>query len=391
MKHFSAKYIITNSGPPLKRGIVSVNDDGTIEKVEDTGGSFIEKGSVEFHNGIIIPGFVNCHCHLELSHMKDLIPPGTGLAEFLNIFGTGRKAGTEKIAGSAFIADSAMYEEGISLCADICNNDLTFEIKKKSRIKYISLLEVFGIDPGKAHRRINEIKELAIKAESAGIDYSIVPHSAYSISLPLFGLLLPLTSSNKITSIHFMESLAEKSLLDNHSGALMETYIKSELITGEPDTVENHAAAILERITSGGNLILVHNTYADRSTISRVKKRNNLFWCLCPNANLFIENHLPPLKILIEENCQIVIGTDSLASNRSLSILEEIKTLQKYFPSISLADLLRWATLNGAKALNRENQFGSIKAGKCPGLLLLQNVDLENMKLLPESGVKRLV
>ena len=80
MKHFSAQYIFTNTGSPLKRGIISVNDDGIICKVEDTGGSLSEKKSVEFHNGIIIPGFVNCHCHLELSHMKDLIPPGTGLA-----------------------------------------------------------------------------------------------------------------------------------------------------------------------------------------------------------------------------------------------------------------------------------------------------------------------
>ena len=79
MKRFSAQYIITNSGPSLKRAIITAEDDGTIINIEDTLGDLQEKHSVEFYNGIIIPGFVNCHCHLELSHMKDAIGQGTGL------------------------------------------------------------------------------------------------------------------------------------------------------------------------------------------------------------------------------------------------------------------------------------------------------------------------
>ena len=86
MKRFSAQYIFTNTGAPLKRGIVTAGDDGTITGVEDTGGNLVEQESVEFHNGIIIPGFVNCHCHLELSHMRGMIPPKIGLAEFLRLF-----------------------------------------------------------------------------------------------------------------------------------------------------------------------------------------------------------------------------------------------------------------------------------------------------------------
>jgi cytosine/adenosine deaminase-related metal-dependent hydrolase len=119
--------------------------------------------------------------------------------------------------------------------------------------------------------------------------------------------------------------------------------------------------------------------------------RGNLFWCLCPNSNLYIENRIPPLNLLIDEGCEIVIGTDSLASNSNLSILEELKTLQFNFPDIPVEDLLYWATMNGAKALKEEKRFGSIERGKKPGLLLLENVDLQNMKLLPESFVTRLI
>ncbi len=391
MKHYSAQYIFTNAGPPLKRGIVSALDDGTITGVEDTGGDLVEKESVEFHNGIIIPGFVNCHCHLELSYMKDLIPPKKGLAEFLKHFRTRRENGAENLLTSISGADNAMYRDGVVLCADICNTRLTFDVKKKSRIKYINLLEVFGIDPEKADRRMNEIKQLSNIAHDYRIPSWIVPHSAYSISLPLFSLLRKKTESNKITSVHFMETECEKSFLKYHDGPILESYKESGLGVEELETVEDHVSAVLEEITPSGNLILVHNTFVDRTTIKKVKKRENLFWCLCPNANLYIEDQVPPVDLLIEENCLIVTGTDSLAANDRLSILEELKTLHIFYPWVPLQDLIVWATLNGAMALGEEAEYGSIQPGKKPGLLLLQDIDLHILQLLPESRVTRLL
>ena len=391
MKKFSAQYIFTNNGLPLKRGIVTVDDEGTILKIEDTGGILIEKGSVEFHNGIITPGFVNCHCHLELSHLKSLIPRGGGLAGFIKLVRTSREAGGEAIQHSISSADEEMYHEGVVLCADICNSRATFDIKKKSRIKYVNLLEVFGIDTEKANRRINEIILLSHIAGDYGLKYWLVPHSVYSLSLSLFRLLKSETASNKITSVHFLETEGEKEFLTDHDGPILKSYLESGLATGKLETVKDHVSAVLDEITPSGNLILVHNTFADRNIIKSVMKRDQLFWCLCPGSNLYIENHLPPLGILIEENCEIVIGTDSLASNNRLSILEEIKTLQKAFPSVRLEDLIAWSTMNGAKALGEEKDYGTIEPGKKPGLLLLQDLDLVNLKLLPESKVRRLI
>ncbi len=390
MKRFSAQYIFTNEGPPLKRGIVSVKSDGTIAAVEDSGGNLSERESSEFHNGIIIPGLVNCHCHLELSHMNGHSAPGSGLAEFLKNFRTKRENGNENMLFSAAEADREMYSGGVVLCADICNTRMTFDIKKKSRIKYISLLEVFGLQPEKAGRRMDEVLHLAAIARDYNLPYSIVPHAAYSISLTLFSLLKEATANNRITSIHFMETEAEKTFLKYYDGPLMESYRESELLPENREIVSGHAEAVLEEITPSGNLILVHNTFVDRTTIRKVRKRENLYWCLCPRANLYIENHVPPVDVLTGEGCRIVIGTDSLASNESLDILAELKVLQTHFPEIALAELVRWATLNGAMALRQENAYGSIRRGKKPGLLLLQDVDLQNMKLLPGSSVRRL-
>jgi cytosine/adenosine deaminase-related metal-dependent hydrolase len=391
MKHFSAQYIITNSGPPLKRAMITAEDDGTIINIEDTGGDLKEKHSVEFHNGIIIPGFVNCHCHLELSHMKGSIAQGGGLGDFIEQIRSTRNINSESIITFACSADNDMSVDGIVLCADICNTSISFNIKKESRIKYINLLEVFGIDPDKASRRIDEMIKVAEIAEKMNLPFSMVPHSSYSLSLPLFRLLREKSDENKVTSIHFMETAGEKLFLENHSGPLMTSYKQSGLLPSRLETVKSHADAVLNEITLAGNLILVHNTFADRETIRMIKERENLFWCLCPNSNIYIENKIPPLNLLIEEGCEIVIGTDSLASNNKHNILGEIKTLQLYFPSVSIEELVCWATVNGAKALGEESRFGKLEIGRKPGLLLLQNVDLINMKLLPESFVTRLI
>lgn len=390
MKRFAAQYIITNTGPLLKRSVVTTDDDGTIISIENNEGDLNEKHSTEFYNGILIPGFVNCHCHLELSHMKGSMPKGSGLGSFIEHVRNLRDD-KNRLSASASSADNFMFKEGIVLCADICNTADTFKLKNESGIIYINLLEVFGLDPVKAGRRINEMISLSETAKSMGLSFSLVPHSAYSMSTTLLRLLKSKNSENKVTSIHFMETEGEVTFLNQNRGPLMLSYTRSGLIPPVLETAKNHADVILDQITSSGNLILVHNTFADQDTVRAIRKRKNLFWCICPNSNIYIENTIPPLNMLINEGCEIVIGTDSLASNASLSILEELKTIQFNFPLITLENLILWATANGAKALDEETRFGKIEPGKKPGLLVLQNVDLQNMKLLPGSFVTRLI
>lgn len=390
MKRLSAQYAITNCGPMLKRPVITIDDAGTVTEIEDTSGELSESQNTEFYNGIIIPAFVNCHCHLELSHMKGTIETGSGLGGFISKIRTTRDLHAEQIVAAANKADSDMYKSGIELCADICNTAETFRTKKESRIKYISLIEVFGIDPMKAGKRMSEAQKVASKASEMNIEYSLVPHSVYSMSLSLLHLLKDRTTENQITSIHFMETAGEKDLVEKNTGHLMESYRKAGMIPVKLETAKSHSDAVLNQISPSGNLILVHNTFVDAETIRTVKQRKNLFWCLCPNSNAYIENTLPPVQILLAEGCEIVIGTDSLASNNRLDILEEIKTLQEHFPELSLEDLVKWATINGARSLRSESSFGKIEPGMRPGLLLLENVDFQRMKLTRDTSVRRL-
>ena len=284
-----------------------------------------------------------------------------------------------------------MFKEGIALCADICNNDSTFAIKKNSRIKYINLLEAFGLDSERAQNHIDAIIKIAAASANLNIPYNFVPHAVYSTSLALFKLLKQISFANSVTSIHFMETEDESRMLTTNSDSIASTYSKAGRMPSIMELVKNHAAAVLDEITLSGNLILVHNTFITKEVLRLVNKRLNLFFCLCPASNIYIEDKLPPVYMLKEETENIVIGTDSLASNKKLSILEELKILQNHFPAITLEELIKWATINGAIALGEKDTFGAIELGKTPGLILISNIDMEKMKLKHDSFVKRLI
>jgi len=391
MRYFSAQYVFTNDGPPLQRAIVCTDDDGKIVSVEDTGGRLAERHSVEFHNGIIVPGFINCHCHIEFSYLKEVRMQEPGLAGFLEGITLNRNRKDTDRDKAMAEADRQMASEGVVACADICNTSASFELKKKSRIKYLSLLEVYGFDATKASKRIEEIIITARDASEVGLPFCIVPHSVYSVSNPLFLLIRKLAENNKVSSIHFLESEEEKRFLSEHSGPLMKAYLNILAPGGRMDPPSDHLSAISELVTRSGNLILVHNTAIERDHITELKKRADIWYCLCPNSNLYIENKLPPVTLLDETGCEIVIGTDSLSSNSRLSMLSEIITIQQNFPGIRLESIIRWATINGARALGEESWAGSITPGKKPGLVLISNSDLAELRLLPASSATRLI
>lgn len=391
MKLFSAQYVFTGTGPPKKRAIITTDDDGTIISVQDTGGILDEQHSLIFYNGIIVPGFVNSHCHLELSYLKNEIPERTGLGRFLMSVNGKRNDMKYDISASIIHADAEMQREGIVLCSDICNSQDTFILKKESRIRYISLLEVFGIEPLKAWKRMEEVNELAALADKDNLPWEIVPHSFYSVSVPLFGLLNEATRFNKIISVHFLESADEVSFLRDHSGPLMESYNRYLPSLSELKTVDSHLSAIQDLSNKSGNLILVHNTFIEGLHVDQLVSDKRIYFCLCPNSNRYIEGQMPPVRMLYEKDCQIIIGTDSLSSNNKLSILSEIRTIQDHFPDIPLEILIRWATINGARALREDSWAGSIEPGKKPGLVLIRDADLANMKILPGSTAQRLI
>ena len=366
MRRISAQYIFTSAGPPLKRGVVTVAGDGMITAVEDTGGTLAERAGTEFYNGILIPGLVNCHAHLELSHMRDVIPAGGGLSSFIASVRDMREASPEKITADAARADREMHDNGVAACGDISNNTVTAGIKRMSAIRYHTFAEVFGLDPGVAESRMNTALEVAEAMKAEGISAQVTPHSFYSVSEPLSALIRKYLAPGSVISVHFLESDDERKMTRDHAEAAME----------------------LSKLVS--RLMLVHNTVITRDEAEKIASAGNTWFCLCPSSNIYISGKLPPVAMLRKVTDRIVAGTDSLASTTRLNILNELRLLHDAAPELPLEDIIRLGTINGARLLGMDDTLGSIEPGKRPGLLLVEPFDLERMRLLPESRVRRL-
>ena len=397
MRRFSAHYIITGTGTVLKKGIVSVNDEGVITELTDTGGELTELASVEFYNGILVPGFINSHCHLELSHLRNVFPEKLKMAAFLKNIWQLRAAEDNVIVEAARKADLEMWRNGITAVGDISNNNLTFGIKATSKIHYHTFIESLGFLPERADKAFDWSNKFLTEAKSKGLKASIVPHAPYSISKKLFGMITAqAVEENAILSMHNQESQHEDELYQSGSGPIYD-HLKENLMIDLSFFIPSGKSAIatvLSWMPADNPLLLVHNTCTgenDIETIQRERSLDNTWFVLCPNSNLYIEDRLPDINLFREHHLKICLGTDSLSSNRQLSVLEEIKTISSLFPRIPLPELISWATLNGAKALKIDNWAGSIEKGKKPGINLIEGMDLHKIQLKPETKVRRLI
>jgi len=396
VKKIAATYVFPISSPPLKNGILILDDNGEVLELVDTKGHLSEEAGLEYYNGILVPGFVNSHCHIEFSHLKNKIEKGTGLGGFIGAINKLRNDDENARIIQAKNADKVMWQNGIVAVGDISNSELSFEIKRNSKLIYHTFVEVFGFLPERAERAFSFAEEVFNQCNGLGLNASIVPHSPYSVSDPLFKLIKNYAENdNGPISIHNQESRGENKFYTNGTGEIA-NHLKNNIgldISGWKPTGQNSLPSILDKLPAENNLLLVHNTFTSAGDIEFLKEKRTIsevYFVLCPNANNYINGCLPPVNLFREQKLNICLGTDSLASNEELSILSEMKTIQENFMEIELNELLLWGTLNGAKALQMNQLLGSFEIGKKPGVNLLEKVDLHKLKLTSETKVRRL-
>jgi cytosine/adenosine deaminase-related metal-dependent hydrolase len=349
---------------------VILDPDGTIMDLLPTANAGSDP---EYHEGILSPGLVNCHCHLELSHMKDRIPRGSGLAAFVLDVVTNRHEAVELIRENIVRAEREMRENGIVGVGDICNNLLTLEQKSRQNIRYHNFIEVSGFDPSLADTRFERSLSLFEEFRRLpGSTSSMVPHAPYSVSEPLWEKILHYPG-NELLCIHNQEAEEENEWFLDKKGAFQMMYEKMGIATDfYSATGRTSLYAFAEKFLPEQQVMLVHNVH---TTVEEIQYTQSLptqfFWCLCPAANQYITGQWPPVEEMIRAGCEMVLGTDSLASNNTLDILHEIRLLRAAFPSIEPSTALRWATSNGAAALRMEKELGSFERGKRPGVVLI--------------------
>jgi len=390
MKIFRADYVFPVNADPIKNGVVVVSDDGKIIAVAEEIPPEHAHIHVEQFDGVICPGFVNTHCHVELSHLKDKITNGQGLIPFIQNLQQHRNAAQQDIEAAAAAADQAMYDNGIVAVGDISNSDVTIGLKAKSKLYYHTFVEAFGFVPQNAEEVFD--KTLALLGKFKPQSCSVTPHAPYSVSKELFRLLKRYANNNKnLISIHNQECEDENKFYRYKLGRFNDLYAHFGIdISFFKPQARNSLQSVLPLLSNRQDILLVHNTCTNLKDIYFIKRFDHkIHWCFCPNANIYIEGTLPKIDLFIDQGFNITLGTDSLASNSKLCILSEMATLQKHFPSLSFARLLQWGTINGATFLGIDQEKGTLEPGKTPGLNLITGLD--NLKITEETKVRRLV
>ena len=395
MKRIAAKYIYTLDGfAPIVNGFVETDDEGTVVGVgecEDFGSE-----PVVWH-GAVVPGFVNAHCHVELSHLKGKFRKGSGMAGFIDQINAMRDSSSreEKIMALSREMDR-MWRAGVSAMADISNCDDSFEVKSSSPMYTRTFIEVFGTEPEDCAAVIEGARTLREEAVSYGLDASITPHACYTMSPELVTAASAEGLASGYLSYHSQESAQEEEMIASGTGEMAENRRRAGMslppVTGKPSLMyfidrlmEVHPAPF------GEHVLLVHNVcLTEEAARAALGVMENVFWAVCPLSNLFIHDTLPPVPLMRKFGLDICVGTDSLSSNDGLDMVREMFCLQENFPEVETGEILTWACLNGARFLGKEDTLGRIAVGMRPGIVGISDIAADG-RLTSGSRSVRLV
>lgn len=373
----------------VEDAVLITSSDGTVDAIvssRDAG------DGIETLRGVLTPGFVNCHCHLELSHLKDVIPPHTGLIQFLVSVVQKRGFAQELVQEAITKAEKEMFDNGIVAVGDISNTADAVEVKAKSALYWNNFIEVLSFTDEKAEEQVTHFTKVLTQHQQklpAAFKNVLTPHAPYTISKKTFELINKATKGQTI-SIHNQEHPAEDELYRTGGGDYLQLLRIFDIDSSPfPVTGKTSIQSYLPYFNNGQTIFLVHNTYmADEDIVfaNKYAKEHDLkmIYCLCVNANRYIENSVPPIDLFVKHHCDIVLGTDSYSSNWQLSMAKEMETVLSFpffknMPYMKALEItLRWSTMNGAAALQIDGNYGSFDRGKQPGIVLLENIEERN-------------
>ena len=377
MMRDTAEYLYTlTSREPLRNAFVERADDGTVLAV----GLCPEGEKVE--EGVLVPGFVNAHCHAELSYMKGLFRKGTGMAGFIDQINALRDTvSPEERFNALQSAFDTLWDQGVVAMADISNGADSFALKARHPLYTRTFLEVFGDRPEDCSAVMRQVLDLQQSARAYGLDAAPAPHACYTMSPQLLTAASVEGLKSGFLSFHSEESAEEEEMMLSGSGPMWENRLRNG-IQPPPVTGTSSLAYFLDRLAAGGlsspvpgKVLLVHECCLTPEGAALAKARlQEPYIALCPLSNLFIHRTLPPVELMRRSGIPLCVGTDSLSSNDALCMVAELYCLQKAFPALALGELLEWACLNGARFLGKEAVLGSIEAGKKPGLVRITSV-----------------
>jgi len=368
-----------NVKPPAiihKAGWILIDPENIIENgfVKTEFGRIVDVGEGRGHGtcnnvidhgpGVLMPCLVNAHTHLELSALKNQTNTSSGFIPWVQSVIDRRDAtGEKQLLEGILLGIKELIASGSLLAGEIASLGLSRQPFLNSSVSGIWFSEYLGIDTNDSFEceKINADKAISVAGHA--------PHTTAS------DLLVKLKSAADKTflpfSLHLAESKSEVEFLTTGKGAWADFLNQRKIdtsamkLSGAGPVKYADQLGLLDEST-----LAVHLVFADKKDILLLAEKN-VNVCLCPRSNQILHHHLPDAPMMVKSGLKLCLGTDSLASNDSLSIFDEMKFLSESFADISPKDIVSMATINGAAALGIDTLFGRLTPGRSAKMIYL--------------------
>jgi cytosine/adenosine deaminase-related metal-dependent hydrolase len=356
----SARWIFPVDQPPLERGTITIHGDRIVAvRARDTRVPDVDLGDVA-----VIPGLVNAHTHLDLSGARGRIPPDADFTTWLRkVIQYRRSLTADQVDADirAGLAESLAF--GTTLLGDISGDGASWDIVAGSLVRAVIFRELLGLPKERAARALAKSDAwLGQRRATPTCRPGISPHAPYSVRVALF---LAASTAAVPAAVHLAESAAEIELLGHRRGPFV-SFLR-ELGAWDPHGLAEDADHVLRLFNGLAPALFVHGNYL--GVEAPIPANGSIVYCPRTHASFAHRPH--PFRAFLARGVRVALGTDSLASNPDLSVLEEARFLHHRFPDVPGSLVLRMATLSGAEALGWYDETGSLSPGKSADLVVV--------------------
>ena len=361
-----AKFVLADSDLLLQNAAVYVSEPGRISRVEAWDGRREPGWRIfDWGSAVIMPGLVNAHAHLELTSLSQRIRDFSSFTDWLwQLIQLRNNWKTEDYLASSREGARLCVANGTTLVGDISSSGLSWRALKIEKLRKVVFEEILGLSPDKLPERLSSLKARISAVEpDERLRIGISPHAPYTVSPELYQAIgQTAAQSTMLVATHVAETEPERRFLMDGTGEFHDFLARMEVLPADWTPPGVPPLEYLEKLGVLHNLILIHCNYLDSDSASRILEGHSSV-VYCPRSSAFFGHKNHPVRQLLDMGVNVALGTDSLASNDSLSILDEMRFLSRLRKDLKAEEIIRLATLNGAAALGFGGQLGRLARG----------------------------